>query len=101
MSEWFAGKLGLYDPATQKWRERPLPGDSLRAYSVYVDDKDIVWLSDFGANAIVSFDPKNEKFNVIKLPSQNAKVRQISGRPGEIWLPQSGANKLAVIKSNK
>lgn len=101
VSEWFAGKLGLYDPATQKWREWPLPGDRPRAYSVYVDDKDIVWLSDFGTNAIVSFDPKNEKFNVIKLPSPNAKVRQISGRPGEVWLPQSGANKLAVIKTNK
>lgn len=97
VSEWFAGQLGHYDPVTQKWREWPLPGDKPRAYAVYVDDQDVVWLSDFGANAIVSFDPRNERFTVVPLPSRNAKVRQILGRPGEIWLPQSGVDKLAVI----
>jgi len=31
---------------------------------VYVDNKDIVWLSDFGANATLRFDPKIEQFSV-------------------------------------
>ena len=31
-------------------------------YAVFVDDKDIVWLSDFGAIALVSFDASQEKF---------------------------------------
>ena len=64
---------------------------------MYVDNKDIVWLSDFGANAMVRFDPKTEKFKAIPLPSRGSVVRQILGRPGEVWLPLSGADKLAVI----
>jgi hypothetical protein len=34
-----------------------------QAYAVYVDDRDIVWLTDFGANAIVRFDPSTERFD--------------------------------------
>ncbi len=88
----------MYDPKTNTWREWKLPGDDPQAYAVYVDDKDIVWLSDFGANAIVRFDPKSEKFKVYPLTSRGAAVRQILGRPGEVWLPESGVNKLAVIR---
>lgn len=98
VSEWHAGQLAKYTPATQTWREWRLPGDNPRAYAVYVDEQDIVWLSDFGANAIVSFDPKSERFKVIELQSPGAGVRQILGRPGELWLPESAVDKLAVIR---
>jgi virginiamycin B lyase len=97
VSYWNTGHVGMYDPKTKQWREWKLPGDDPQAYAVYVDDKDIVWLSDFGANAVVRFDPKAEKFTVYPLPSRGATVRQILGRPGEVWLPESGVNKLAVI----
>ncbi|MBI5611565.1 MAG: hypothetical protein HY942_00635 [Gammaproteobacteria bacterium] len=43
-----AGKMLLYDPKMNKWKA---PGDSPQVYAVYVDNKDIVWLSDFGSNA--------------------------------------------------
>jgi virginiamycin B lyase len=98
VSEWNSGQVSLYDPKNNQWREWRLPGDSPQAYAVYVDKKDIVWLSDFGANAIVRFDPKTEKFKVIPLPSRSGAVRQILGRPGEMWLPLSGVDKLAVIR---
>jgi len=93
-----SGQVGMYDPKTNTWREWKLPGDDPQAYAVYVDDKDTVWLSDFGANAVVRFDPKNEKFTVYPLPSRSAAVRQILGRPGEVWLPESGVDKLAVVR---
>jgi virginiamycin B lyase len=64
---------------------------------VYVDNKNIV-LSDFGANATLRFDPKTEQFTVHKSTSRNDSVRQILGRPGELWLPESGADKLVVIR---
>ena len=66
---------------------------------MYVDDQDIVWLSDFGANAIVRFDPVSEQFTVYELPSQNAAVRQILGSPGEIWGAESGVDKIVVIRT--
>jgi virginiamycin B lyase len=47
---------------------------------------------------IVRFNPNTEHFEVFDLPSSGARVRQILGRPGEIWLPESGVDKLAVIR---
>jgi virginiamycin B lyase len=98
VSEWNAGQVGMYDPADNTWREWKLPGDRPQAYAVYVDDQDIVWLSDFGANALVRFDPTLETFTVFDLPSPSAQVRQILGRPGEIWGAESGVDKLFVIR---
>lgn len=99
VSEWNVGQVGLYRPGSDTWREWRLPGSKPRAYAVYVDERDIVWLSDFGSNAVVRFDPATEEFRVFKLASPDAAVRQIHGRPGEVWLPLSGADKLAVIRT--
>lgn len=66
---------------------------------MYVDDEDMVWLSDFGANALVRFDPDTEEFEQFVLPSSPAAVRQILGRPGEIWGAESGVNQLVVIRT--
>jgi len=66
---------------------------------VYVDDQDIVWLTDFGGNALVRFDPATEAFTSFPLPSPNGSIRQILGRPGEVWGAESGASKLIVIRT--
>jgi virginiamycin B lyase len=99
VSEWDAGQVAVYDPADSSWREWKLPGNSPRAYAVYVDEEGIVWLSDFSANALVRFDPNLEGFTVYGIPSQNAQVRQILGRPGEVWGAESGTDKLIVIRT--
>jgi virginiamycin B lyase len=97
ISEWNAGKVGVYDPRTRRWREWRLPGRSPQAYAVYVDDTDAVWLSDFGANALVRFDPKTARFATVRLPSPGAAVRQLLGRAGELWGAESGVDKLVVV----
>jgi virginiamycin B lyase len=99
VSEWHAGQLGLYDPEANSWREWKLPGERPRAYAVYVDDRDIVWVSDWGADAIVSFDPTSETFRSYTSSEKGAGVRQILGRPGEVWLPESGLDRLMVIRT--
>lgn len=101
VSEWNAGKLAVYDPAKDRWQEWQLPGDNPLPYAVYVDEKDMVWLSDFGANALVRFDPTHESFEVFALPSPAANVRQILGRPGEVWGAESGTDKLVVIRTSQ
>ncbi len=98
VSEWNAGNVSRYDPRTGAWRTWRLPGERPRAYAVYVDDKDKVWLSDWGANAMVRFDPETEKFEVFRSDRRGADVRQILGRPGEVWAPESGADRLVVYR---
>jgi len=101
VSEWQAGQVGMYDPGANTWREWPLPGDNPMAYAVYVDDQDMVWLTDFGANTIVRFDPSSEEFTVVPVPSPDAAVRQLLGRPGELWGAESARDKLLLIRTGR
>jgi virginiamycin B lyase len=96
VSEWNAGKLGRYNPATQRWREWRLPGPA-QPYAVYVDDKDVVWLTDFGRSGIVRFTPRTGTFTRFPLRA-GADVRQLLGRPGELWGAASGTDRLVVIR---
>jgi virginiamycin B lyase len=99
VSEWNAGKVAVYDPGTRRWREWRLPGSNPQPYAVFVDGADIVWLTDFGSNALVRFDPERERFNRFRLRSPGANVRQLLGRPGEVWGAESGADRLVVARS--
>lgn len=98
VSEWNSGAVSRYDPATGEWATWPLPGSQPQAYAVYVDEADSVWLSDFGGNSLVRFDPNSETFDVFALPSQPGNVRQILGRPGEVWGAESAADQLVVVR---
>ena len=98
VSEWNSGNVSRYDPRAGAWKTWKLPGDKPRTYAVYVDDRDMVWLSDWGANAMVRFDPTTEKFDVFPSDKSGANVRQILGRPGEVWAPESGTSRLVVYR---
>jgi virginiamycin B lyase len=97
-SHWNTGQLSRFDPKTRQWTEWKLPGDKPATYAVYVDEKDLVWVSDFGANAMLRFDPKTETFESFQIPRAGAKVRQILGRKGEVWTPESGTDHLTVYR---
>ncbi|MGV2287973.1 lyase [Trinickia sp. YCB016] len=99
ISEWNAGKVGVFDPQTRQWREWKLPGSDPHAYAIFVDAHDIVWLSEWSANALVRFDPQREHFDVLVLPRQHANVRQMMGRTGEVWLSESGTDHLLRYRS--
>ncbi|MGE5664065.1 MAG: lyase, partial [Deltaproteobacteria bacterium] len=94
---WNSGQVSVLDPKSGAWRTWALPGKSPRAYAVYVDEDDVVWLSDFGANAMVRFEPKTETFTSFPSDRRGANVRQILGRPGEVWGAESGNDRLVVI----
>ena len=57
-------------------------------------------MSDFSANAVVSFDPAAERFTASYPGSgPNANVRQILGRKGEVFLPESGLDRVVVVRT--
>jgi virginiamycin B lyase len=99
VSEWNTGNLSRYQPEMGEWDTWPLPGDSPAAYAVYVDENDIVWVSDFGSNSLVRFDPASQTFHTYTLPHLPGEVRQLHGRPGEVWGAESAADHLVVIRT--
>ena len=98
VSFWNTGEVGRFDPTSKTWKVWSLPKSKEGCYAVYVDDKDMVWLSDWTNNAIVRFEPVTEKFDSFVSDRRRADVRQILGRPGEVWAAESGTDRLVVIR---
>jgi virginiamycin B lyase len=97
VSEYNGGRLGRYDPETGDWREWPLPGDQPQPYAVFVDDAGMVWLSDFGSDRLVRFDPASETFTAAD--GDAPAVRQLHGRPGEMWGAASGTDQILLVRT--
>ena len=100
ISEWNAGQLAKYSPATGQWSRYPLPTQvRSHLYAVYVDSKDLVWVSNWGDDKIYSFDPKTQKFASFPGSKANAGVRQINGAPGVVMIPESGNATVMTINT--
>ena len=99
VSEWNSGNLSMHDPAAGSWKAWKLPGDNPRAYAVYVDERDMAWVSDWASNAVFAFDPRSEKFQRYPMARDGTLIRQILGRSGEVWLPESGTEHISVIRT--
>jgi virginiamycin B lyase len=98
VAEWNSGQLSRYDPKTGAWAQWKAPGSNPRVYAVYVDETDKVWLADWSAQAMLRFDPATQKFETFRSSTSTANVRQIHGRKGEVWTPESAADKLVVYR---
>lgn len=99
ISEWNSGQLSRYTPSSGEWKSWKLPGEAPKAYAVYVDERDMVWVTDFSANATLAFDPRTEQWTPYPGSADGANVRQILGRPGEVYLPESGTDRIMVVKT--
>jgi virginiamycin B lyase len=95
-------QVSVFDPkqaaSPNAWRTWKLPGAKPQAYSVWVDESDKIWLTDFAANAVVRFDPASERFESFPSNKPGAAVRQMLGRKGEAWGAESGTDRLVVVK---
>jgi virginiamycin B lyase len=96
ISEWLSGQVSSYDPTTKQWRQWK-PAERSRMYAVFVDDRDLVWLTEWESNSILRFDPASETFTRFPSDRSGAQVRQILGRPGELWGAESGTDRLVVV----
>ena len=48
---------------------------------------------------MVRFDPDMETFDGLRAAEPRGNVRQILGRPGEVWGAESGVDKLLLIRT--
>ena len=98
VAEWNSGNLSRYEPKANKWSAWRAPGDDPHVYAVYVDETDKVWVSEWSAQAMLRFDPASEKFETFRSSTRSPNVRQIHGRKGEVWTPESAADKIVVYR---
>jgi virginiamycin B lyase len=98
VSEWNSGQLSRYEPKSGQWAQWKAPGEAPRVYAVYVDETDRVWVSEWSSQTMLRFDPATQKFESFKSSTAHANVRQIHGRKGEVWTPESAADKLVVYR---
>ncbi len=98
VAEWNSGNLSRYSPGSGKWSTWKAPGESAQLYAVYVDHTDKVWASEWAAQVMLRFDPATGKFESFRSSSAYANVRQIHGRKGEVWTPESAADKIVVYR---
>ena len=101
VDEWTTGYLSRYTPKTGEWKSWPVPGERpSHAYAVYVDEHDVAWIAQRAANTVYAFDTKIEKFiGAIPGTKPYSAVRQITGRPGSVWIPEAGANRIVQVKT--
>jgi virginiamycin B lyase len=97
IAEHNVGQVGRYDPASGQWNEWRLPGDNPKAYAVYVDELDKVWLTDTSADTLVRFDPETETFTTVVI-SRPSNVAQLGGKPGEVWGAERARDHLLVVR---
>ncbi|MGH9578376.1 MAG: virginiamycin B lyase family protein, partial [Terriglobales bacterium] len=101
VAEWNSGNLSRYEPKSTgsgTWKAWKAPGDRPRVYAVYVDETDKVWIAEWDKQLMMRFDPATEKFESFASTSGTANVRQIHGRRGEVWTPESASGKLVVYR---
>lgn len=99
VAEWNSGQLSRFDPRSGQWKAWKAPGERPRVYAVYVDETDKVWASEWQAQVMLRFDPATAKFETFKSSTGGtANVRQIHGRKGEVWTPESAADKIVVYR---
>jgi virginiamycin B lyase len=99
VAEWNAGQLAVYEPTKQTWQEWRLVGSRPMVYAVFVDSADTVWVTNWGENTIEHFDPVTQAWVGHAHPQPDASIRQLLGRPGEVWGAMSGQDKLVVARA--
>jgi virginiamycin B lyase len=63
-----------------------------------VDEKDIVWVTDFMSNSILRFDPSTESFIVFPSDKQVSQLLQMNGKDGKVWGGEQGASRIVLIE---
>jgi len=97
ISEFLAGQLARFDTNQNTWRSWRVPGDKPEPYGVFVDQHDVVWVSDFGVGTLLRFDPATAQFSSIAGQQSDVWIRQLLGRPGEVWGADSAHDRLIRV----
>jgi len=96
------GRLGRLTLADKKFKFWDSPsGKNSSPYGIALDSTGKIWYEESAASAnkLVRFSPNGEVFTVFPMPAPDSSVRNIArDSRGRLWMPLSGANKIAVVE---
>jgi virginiamycin B lyase len=101
ISEFRAGQIARFQPEKNAWQSLPLPDAHPQPYAIYVDEQDNIWVSDFGAGTLLDFDPASARFDRVAEQAGQLWIRQLLGRPGEVWGADSAHDRLIRVSKPK
>jgi virginiamycin B lyase len=100
--EYYANKLGMFDPKTEQFKEWPAPSPWVGPYPAKADKNGEAWTSGMSTDLVLRLDPHNEKFTKYMLPTLDENIRHIevddSSSPLKVWVAEVHQGKIARIE---
>lgn len=102
-AEYYAGKIGMFDPATRKITEWPIPPVPWSGpYDVVADKNGEVWAAGEFADNVYRLNPATGEVTTYPLPTLEMNVQRIdvdnSTNPVTIWLGQNHKSRIARVE---
>lgn len=90
-------KLGAITKSGHREWQTPTPNGS--PYGIAIDPKGVVWYNEARSSLIVSFDPRTERMDTVRIPTSGAIVRhmQTDSARSRLWLALSGTGRIGRI----
>lgn len=108
---WFAetssGKIGVFDPGAQSFREFGIPfrsigGSNPEVWHMLLDRKNNLWFTDSTNNLIWKFSIASEQFEKYRIPTNGSFPIQLAiDAEGKVWFTEIYGNKLAVVDPDR
>jgi len=97
--EYDTGKLGRFDPKTEKFKEYDLPtGPLTHPYGLGLDANENIWYSSYYFDVLARFDPKTEKFTQYPFPHSENTIRELFlDKEGRMWYGSPANNKVGYF----
>jgi virginiamycin B lyase len=85
--------VGMYEPATGKWTEYPVPsGNACLTRRLGMDPKGIVWMGEFSAGKVARIDPASGQVSEITMPVQPSAPYDVwPDAKGNVWITDDGS----------
>jgi virginiamycin B lyase len=100
--EYYANKLGMFDPKTELFKEWTAPTPWVGPYPAKADKNGDAWTAGMSTDLILRLDPKSGKFTEYMLPTVDANIRHIdvdnSASPVAVWVAEVHRGKIAKIE---
>jgi virginiamycin B lyase len=96
--EFNAGYLERFDPATETFKEYPLPGPEATPYGLGLDAQNYIWYSSYNQDVLGRFDPRTGSVVEYPFPHSENTIREFFlDAQGRMWYGSPANNKVGYF----